>query len=241
MPAHQEAGSRTDAQLIGAFIAQRDEAAFEVMVRRHGPMVLGVCRRVLPNLHDAEDAFQATFLVLVRKAASIAPREMLGNWLHGVAYRTAMKVRVAAAKRKQKEQRARRPERVPAEEIWHDLQPLLDRELEGLPDHYRLPIVLCDLEGKTWKQAARQLGWPEGTLGTRLSRGRSLLARRLKRRGLGLSVALLTEALAQHSASACLPSSLLLITVKAASLFAIGEAAAGGFFHPGWPPLRKES
>ena len=155
--------------------ASKDEAAFEALVRRHGPMVLGVCRRVLRNHHDAEDAFQATFLVLVRKAASIVPREMVANWLYGVAYRTALKARSMIARQRVRERQVTEmpePEAAEPDDCWRDLQPLLDQELSRLPDKYRVPIVLCDLEGKTGKEAARQLGWPEGTVASRLARGR---------------------------------------------------------------------
>src|SRR5262245_49217145 len=181
-------GSRLDAALLERFVAAGDEAAFAGLVERHGPMVLGVCRRVLHNHHDAEDAFQATFLVLARKAASVRPRDLVGNWLHGVAYHTALKARSAADRRRAREREAApmpRPEA--AHELWQRLEPLLDQELHALPDHYRVPIVLCDLEGKTRKEAARQLGWAEGTVASRLARARGLLAKRLGRHGLALS------------------------------------------------------
>src|SRR5581483_9321050 len=164
----------TDAELLERFLASRDETAFEALVRRHGPMVLGVCRRILRDSHDAEDAFQATFLVLVRKAASVVPREQLGNWLYGVAYRTALKARTARARRRRHERRAHAlPAAAPAGESL-DLRPLLDQHLERLPAAYRAAVVLCDLEGRTKREAARQLGVPEGTLSSRLARGRAL-------------------------------------------------------------------
>src|SRR5262245_55644217 len=193
----------TDGELLGWFVTHREEAPFEALVRRHGPMVLGVCRRVVRNPHDAEDAFQATFLVLVRRAASVVPRELVGNWLYGVAYRTAMKVKTMSTRRRVKERAADRIDPGPrAGEDWHDLQPLLDEELSGLPDKYRVPIVLYDLEGKTHKEPARQLGWPEGTLSTRLVAARRVLAKRLARRGVALSAAALGVALSTQSASA---------------------------------------
>src|SRR4051794_9442977 len=138
----------TDGQLLEGFISRRDGAALEALVQRHGPMVWGVCRRVLRNEHDAEDAFQATFLVLVRKAASIASTELLANWLYGVAHRTALKARATAARRKGREKQvAEMPEPAVAEQhLWGDLQPLLDAELSRLPDKYRVVVVLCDLE-----------------------------------------------------------------------------------------------
>src|SRR6266404_1065918 len=146
----QDGGGMTDGQLLECFLAYRDEAAFAALMRRHGPMVFGVCRRVLCNAHDAEDAFQATFLVLVRKARSVGRPELLGNWLYGVAYRTAMAARRAAAKRRAKEREMAKPEAV-EEDGWQGLASLLDRELSQLPEKYRVAIVLCDLEGKTRK------------------------------------------------------------------------------------------
>jgi RNA polymerase sigma factor (sigma-70 family) len=153
----------TDGQLLEEYLSRRDEAALAGLVRRHGPMVWGACRRVLPNYHDAEDAFQATFLVLVRKAASIVPREMVANWLYGVAHQTALKARATAAKRRARERQVTQmPEPAKTgQELWNDLQPLLDRELSRLPDIYRVAIVLCGLEGKTRKEAARELGVPD--------------------------------------------------------------------------------
>src|SRR5207249_9800515 len=131
-------------------------------------MVYGVCRRLLNNHHDAEDAFQATFLVLAHKAATVVPRALVGNWLYGVAYHTALKVQAQIRLRRWKERKAAAMPRADApEELWRQLEPHLDRELHRLPDKYRVPIVLCDLEGKSRKEAARQLGCPEGTVASR--------------------------------------------------------------------------
>src|SRR5260370_6330884 len=140
----QDGAGRTDGQLLGSFIDQKHEAAFEALVRRHGPMVFGVCRRVVGNHHDAEDAFQATFLVLARKASSVRPRERLANWLHGVALRTAMKAKAMTAKRRGREKQVTEmPEpELSQQDQWRDLQPLIDQELNGLPENYRLPILL---------------------------------------------------------------------------------------------------
>jgi RNA polymerase sigma factor (sigma-70 family) len=220
----------TDEQLLEDYISRRDEAAFAVLVRRHGPMVWGVCRRVLHNHHDAEDAFQATFLVFVRRAASIASRELLANWLYGVAHQTALKARATAAKRKGRERQVTdMPEQgVTQPDQWHDLQPLLDEELSRLPDKYRGVIVLCDLEGKTRKEVAGQLGCPEGTVASRLGRARIMLARRLSRRGVAMSGGALAAVLAQQAASAAVPNSVVDSTIKAASLLAAGKAAATG-------------
>src|SRR5260370_1081955 len=189
---------RSDGQLMEWYLAQRDEVAFEALVRRHGPMVLGVCRRVLGNAHDAEDAFQATFLVLVRKAPSVRPRERVGNWLYGVAYRTALEARTSAARRRFKERKMSRPEAA-AQDVWQDVRPGLDQELNGLPENYRIAVVLCDLEGKTRKEAALQLGWPEGTVAGRLARARALLARRLVRQGIVLPAAALAALIPTRS------------------------------------------
>jgi RNA polymerase sigma-70 factor (ECF subfamily) len=222
----------SDGQLLDHFLARQDEVAFEALVRRHGPMVLGVCRRILGNHHDAEEAFQATFYILVRKADSIVPREMVGNWLYGVAYRTAMKARTVLAKRRDKE----RPlnmllhEITPAhgmdENLCRDLQEVLDYELHRLPDKYRVPVVLCDLEGKTRQDVARQLGWTEGTLSGRLARARELLTRRLARRGVAVSAGALVVALSPDAATAALPPTLLNSTVQTATLLATGQLAA---------------
>jgi RNA polymerase sigma factor (sigma-70 family) len=216
---------QTDGQLLRQFLSQRDETAFVALVRRHGPMVLGVCRRILGNPADAEDAFQATFLVLVRKAPSLTARTVLGDWLHGVARRTALSARRACAHRRTKEQAMARPE-VQDDATQDDWLPLLDQELSRLPENYRLPIVLCDLEGKTRREAAVRLGWPEGTVAGRLARGRALLARRLGRHGGAVSISSLAAALAQNAASACVPEALLHSTAQAASLLAAGTGAA---------------
>jgi RNA polymerase sigma factor (sigma-70 family) len=215
---HDGAGL-TDGELLEAFVAQRDGTCFEALVRRHGPMVLGVCRRILRNPHDAADAFQATFLVLVRKAGSVVPREMVGNWLYGVAYRTALEARRATARRRARE---RQLEDLPhpviePEESWRELRLLLDRELERLPGKYRTAVVLCDLEGRTRKEAARQLNLPEGTISGRLTTARRILAERLSRRGLALSSATLAVVLSQGYAAAAVPLPLVTCTVQVAA------------------------
>jgi RNA polymerase sigma factor (sigma-70 family) len=217
----------SDGQLLDDYLSRRDEAALAALVRRHGPMVWGVCRRVLRNEADAEDAFQATFLVLVRKATSIASRELLANWLYGVAHQTALKARSTAAKRGARERQVTdMPEpAVTDPELGGDLQPLLDQELSRLPDIYRVAIVLCELEGKTRTEAARQLGVPEGTLAARVARGRAMLARRLARHGLTVSAGSLAALLSQNTASAGVPAAVVSSTINAASQFAAGSAA----------------
>ncbi len=223
----------SDGQLLERYVAGRDEAAFEALVRRHGPMVWGVVRRVAGNGPDAEDAFQATFLVLVRKAAGLRARELVGNWLYGVAYRTALKARTAAARRRARERQVEQmphPE-VAADEAWSDLQPLLDRELERLPEKYRVPLVLCELEGRGRKEVARQLRLPEGTLSSRLATARRMLAARLTRRGLTLSAAALGAVLSRQAAPAAVPRALLVSTVNVAKAArhatAVGAVPAG--------------
>src|SRR5262249_1201188 len=223
-------GGLTDGQLLARFIEHREPAAVAALVRRHGPMVWGVRRRILRNHHDAEDAFQATFLVLVRKAPSIASRELLANWLYRVAYQTGLNARAAAAKRKARERQVTEmPEPAVAEpDLWRDLLPVLDEELSRLPEKYRAVIVLCELEGKTRKQVARQLGMPEGTVAGRLARARVLLAKRLARHGLTLSGGALAAVLAPHAASAGVPTAVVSAAIKAAGLFAVGQTTATG-------------
>jgi RNA polymerase sigma factor (sigma-70 family) len=219
----------SDAQLLDCFLSDGDENAFAALVRRHGPMVFGVCRRLLPSWQDAEDAFQATFLVLARKAAAIQPRSQVGNWLYGVAYRTALEARTMLAKRRGKErplQDVAQPES--PDESWRELQPIFDSELNRLPDKYRIVIVCCDLQGKTRREAACQLGWPEGTVAARLARGRNLLRARLLRRGLTLGVGSLISLLDHKGASACVSKALEVCTIKAATVCAAGTSITAG-------------
>jgi RNA polymerase sigma factor (sigma-70 family) len=192
-----------DAELLDRFVASRDADAFEALVRRHGPMVFAVCRRILRHTHDAEDAFQATFLVLAYKAGSVSPRGKLAGWLHGVASKTALKARHRAARRARVESQVpTRSADVMPDAPCTDAEPLLDQELTGLPERYRLPIILCDLEGRPRAEAATLLGCSEGTLSSRLTRGRRLLAERLKRRGVQLSVGALVGVLTAKAAIA---------------------------------------
>jgi RNA polymerase sigma factor (sigma-70 family) len=214
----------TDAQLLEHYLTRRDEAAIAGLVQRHGPMVWGVCRRILDNLHDAEDAFQATFLVFARKAASLDRPALLANWLYGVAHHTARKARALIARRRGKERPvSAMPDAQAAEQgPGHEMLPVLDDELSRLPDKYRVVIVLCDLEGKTRKEAARLLGCPEGTVAGRLSRARALLANRLRRRGAALPGVFL----------AAVPASLVVSTARAARVFASGQTTAGMISSP---------
>jgi RNA polymerase sigma factor (sigma-70 family) len=213
----------TDGQLLEHFLRRGDEAALAALVRRHGPMVWGVCRRFLRNYHDAEDAFQATFLVLVRRADSVRPRGMVASWLHGVARRTALKARASLAKRLGRERQvATMPEPAGREPgAWGDRTPWLDEVLSRLPDRYRAVLVLCDLEGRTRKEAAAELGVPEGTVAGRLARARSLLARRLGRLGLAVPGGALAAAVSQQAA-ASVPAAVVSRTIKVASTLAAG-------------------
>jgi len=215
--AAQPSDTAPDADLLERFLAARDGAAFERLVRRHGPMVLAVCRRVLRNNHDAEDAFQATFLVLAHKAGSVSPRSRLASWLHGVAHRVALKARHRAARRAEIESRApaRSTDAMPPTDPDADaLEPLLDQELAALPERYRLPIVMCDLEGRPRADVAKQLNCAEGTLSSRLTRGRRLLAERLTRRGVRASAGAVAVVLAGRAPAVAEP--LIRDTVPAA-------------------------
>ncbi len=200
-------------------IAARDEAATAALVRRHGAMVLGVCLRVLRHQQDAEDAFQAVFLALARAAASLRPRESVGGWLHSVAYRTAQKLRVAAARRRKHEERA--ADRVHADPLdqltVREASDVLDAELARLPDKFRVPLVLCYLEGLTRDEAAARLGWPESTLKSRLEQARERLGARLSVRGLTLSGVLVAALFTVGSATAVTPA-LLVSTVGAVAV-----------------------
>jgi RNA polymerase sigma factor (sigma-70 family) len=190
-------------------------------------MVMGVCERLLGH-HDAEDAFQATFLVLAQKARSVGRPELLANWLYGVAYRTALKARSRSAERRRKEGQAMTPatEDPTADVVWADLRPVLDEEVSRLPDRFRVPFVLCYLQGKTNEEAARALGCPKGTVLSRLATARERLRLRLTRRGVTLSAGLLAATLCVERTSAAVPSALMGPTVKAALGVAAGQIAA---------------
>ncbi len=220
-------GDLSDSQLLGRFITGQDQAAFALLVRRHGPMVLGVCQRVLRHLHDAEDAFQAAFFILARKAASVAKRESLSSWLYSVAYRAALEAKTVKDRRQARE--------LPMGDVSYpaavspevpDWRLLLDQEVNRLPDKYRAAVVLCDLEGRTSKEVAKLLGMPQGTVWSRLSTARQLLAKRLARHGLALSGSLLASTIADGRVIAEVPLSLALATAKAAVQFVSGQSAA---------------
>ncbi len=221
----------SDGQLLDRFAAHSgsdSELAFEALVRRHGPMVMAVCRRVLGDDHAAEDAFQATFMVLALKSRAIRKQESSGPWLHGVALRIARRARALRQRSK--------GEPIPAGGLVDpngytpapvDLRAVLDEELSRLPEKYRIPVVLCYLEGRTQEEAACTLGWTKGTVSGRLARAKDLLRQRLERRGLAPSAGLLAVALTAETAQAAVPASLVLPTVRVASAAILGGADAG--------------
>ncbi len=219
----------SDKELLQRFAGQHEETAFDALVQRHGPMVLGVCRRVLNHEHDAEDAFQAVFLVLARKAASIRWRTAVGPWLYEVAYRIAMKARTRSLRRREQEAKAETivHEDAVGDMTLRELQAVLDEELHRLPERYRAPLVLCYLEGKTREEAAEQLGWTLGMVRGRLERGRHALRARLARRSLPLSAVVLAAALTGNAARAAVPAGLSQATVAAGLHFNTGNAATG--------------
>ena len=223
--ARQNTGSLSDGQLVERFLQHREEAAFTELVRRHGPMVLNVSRSILHHAQDAEDVFQATFLILARKAEAIHRQEAVGCWLYRVAHRLAVQAVADSAQRRVLE--AKSPDGVTSDPLLdmtvRELHQALHEELERLPEKYRAPLVLCYLEGRTQDEAARQLGWSPGALRGRLNRGREQLRVRLTRRGLALSAGLLTLGLTP--ASAAVPQALAEATVRAGLLFRIGQAS----------------
>jgi RNA polymerase sigma factor (sigma-70 family) len=225
-------GDLSDGQLLERFTTcggDAAELAFTALVERHGPMVLRVCRGSLKDPNDAQDAFQATFLVLVQKARSLWVQDSLGPWLHRVAHRIAYRARRSAARRREHERRAAesRPAWISGREDGMDDSAVLHEEIDRLPDHCRLPVVLCDLEGLTHEQVARHLGWPIGTVKSRLTRGREWLRARLVRRGLAPAAGLAGGASIVRSASAAVPAELVEATARAARALAAGAATAG--------------
>jgi RNA polymerase sigma factor (sigma-70 family) len=216
-----------DVDLLDRYLSQRDEAAFEVLVWRHGTLVWNVCRRIVRDEHRAEDAFQATFLTFVRKAGSIGRRESVGSWLYKVAYRVALLTGDSDLRRTVRERTNvnQLASTQPDEVVWRDLRPVLDEEVNRLPGRYRVPFVLCYLEGKTNAEAARQLGCPEGTVVSRLAAARRRLRRRLTQRGITLGTGVLALVLTkQVSTASGISPSLVAYTVKAALQFAANRA-----------------
>jgi len=231
----------TDLELLGRFTLQHDEEAFLALMRRHGSMVFDVCRNVLGNESDAEDAFQATFLVLAQKAGAIRKPESVGSWLYGVAYRTAHKARADTVRRQRCE--ARVPGQTPpraSDLTWAEAQQILHDELSRVSDYYRTPLVACYLEGKTQDEAAALLGVSKATVRNRLERGRTLLRQRLVRRGLG-SVAVLATAAWPLAAASSPPRSVLVAsTAKAAQLVSAGQTVVAGLISARVTALTQE-
>ncbi|OWK40768.1 sigma-70 family RNA polymerase sigma factor [Fimbriiglobus ruber] len=230
--------ARSDGELLARFVADRDEAAFAELIRRHGPTVYGVCRRALGHADDADDAFQAVFLVLARRARDVRPGGAVGNFLYGVAVRTAAKARAAAAKRRRRLMSAAKPEPLAYPVEPSDLGPVLDEEVARLPDKYRAVVVLCDLNGKSRSEAAAELGWPEGTVAARVTKAREMLAARLRARGVTLSVGGLTAVLAGQ-ASAVSPT-LAADALTSALAFAAPTAALAAAVPPAARALAEE-
>ncbi|HEV3343667.1 MAG TPA: sigma-70 family RNA polymerase sigma factor, partial [Pirellulales bacterium] len=230
LTAVQSARELADHELLQRFVAGKDEAAFTVLVQRHGPMILGVCRRMLGSSHDAEDACQASFLVLAQKAASIRKTTSLSSWLHGVASRVAAKLKRERARRYKRENDSQ-PCAVPdpaAEVSWREVQTILDEELERLPDRLRDPLILCYLEGRTRDEAAARLGLSVACLHGRLERGRKALCDRLIRRGVTLSATLVATAIGEGVSGAALSPTVVVSTAKAAVLLGSARALDNG-------------
>ncbi|SIO61389.1 RNA polymerase sigma factor, sigma-70 family [Singulisphaera sp. GP187] len=231
----------SDGQLLGQFNTHRNESAelaFATLVRRHGPMVLRVCHQILGDRHDAEDAFQATFLVLARRASSIRQPELLGNWLYGVALRTAWEARMSTGRRQRREATtAIIADQEPSDDAYRPEMALISREefevlheeVSRLPERYRIPVVLCELEGMTYQEAAHRMACPVGTIGVRLSRARERLRLRMIRRGILPTAALSSALLGAEGASALVTTVLVNATVRGAAGFAASDAAATGF------------
>jgi len=218
----------SDRQLIQQFLKDRDDTVFAALTHRYGPMVMGVCQRILGDSHDAEDAFQATFLTLARRARWIIKKDSLRSWLYGVAQRTSLKLRSHNRRWAAKKELAMKSELAPvdASAMWLDVAPILDEELTQLAEKYRSAIVFCDLLGKSRAEAARELQVAEGTLSRRLSRGREALMKRLKRRGVTGTLAVLLTAFAESAVEAAVPPSLEHATIQSAVSAAGGEALA---------------
>jgi RNA polymerase sigma factor (sigma-70 family) len=226
----------TDAELLERFLAHREETAFALLVQRYGPMVLGVSQRVLGNADSAEDVFQATFLVLVRQAASIRKKQSVASWLYGVAQRIAARARGQAAGRaaarlyweRRSVEMARKE---PLDELtWQELRTVLDEEIGRLPEKYRAPLVLCYFKGCSHDQAAQELGWPKRSLTSRVCRGRELLRKQLVRRGIALSAGALASALCEKAAGATVGARLTINTVQAVTNAVTGKTTGAGCF-----------
>jgi RNA polymerase sigma factor (sigma-70 family) len=217
----------TDGQLLERYVAHREDDAFALLLQRHGPMVLGICRRLVGDTHRAEDAFQATFLVLVSKAGTILKHDSVASWLYGVAYRTARRAKADADRNSPQELSAMEDagQMLATDASWHELRPVLDEEVNRLPEKFRAPVILCYLEGKTNEEAAQHLHWPVGTVKGRLSQARDLLRSRLTRRGLTLAGVTLGATTALP-ATAAVPPALAAATMQSAAQVVAGAALA---------------
>jgi RNA polymerase sigma-70 factor (ECF subfamily) len=219
----------SDRQLVELYLARRDDSVFETILRRHGPMVYRVCWRVLQQSQDVEDAFQATFLLMAQRLRTLRKRDSLASWLHGVARRIALKARGRSAAQHRHEANARIPQKVVVEDTpWRDLRAVLDEELEQLPEKWRLPLVLCYLEGQTQDEAAARAGWSKNTLRRRLEEAREALGRRLKQRGVLLSGALASVLVSECATSGAASAALVNATVEAASFICGDQASLAG-------------
>jgi RNA polymerase sigma factor (sigma-70 family) len=232
-----------DRELLERFLKAADEAAFAVLVDRHAPMILGLCRRLLRDRHDADDACQATFLVLARAARSVRKQESLASWLHGVAYRISMSLKRQEARRLRREHAVRKPAVCAADDdlSWRECRAVLDEELARLPERYRAPLILCYLEGKTRDEAAQELHVKPGRLHGLLDRGRKLLRERLIRRGLTLSTVLFAAALTRAAGRAALAPAVVVKSTRAALALLRGETVAAGLVAPPVLSLVKEA
>jgi RNA polymerase sigma factor (sigma-70 family) len=226
MAAHTLA-DRSDSQLVQSALARRDEVALQAIVERHGRMVYRVCWRILQHRQDAEDAFQATFLVLAQKLRTVRKHASLASWLHGVAHRVALKAKAQAAAGRCRERHASRPESLPPDDVtWGELRSVLDFELCQLPDKWRLPLILCYLEGRTQEESAGQLGWSKSTLRRRLEEARVAMGYRLKRRGLVWPAVLAALMVCDCTTFAAPASGVVAATVEAAAGLASGKPLA---------------
>ena len=225
--AAREMRSLSDAELLRRFVSKRDETAFAVLMHRHSSMVLGVCRRVVAQAQDAEDACQAAFLILARKAHSIRKTEVLGSWLHGVAYRVSLRLKSKAARQPRSNSSLGDPAQgdTASAVTWQEAMQVLDEELDRLPATYRSPLILCYLEGQTMDEGAKELGWTLGAFRGRLERARDMLRKRLTRRGIEIPVVLFGVGLSSSLASAAATPTLTAATVQAAILMANGQTA----------------
>jgi RNA polymerase sigma factor (sigma-70 family) len=236
----------SDEELLGQFInddGMESQEAFRNLIVRHGPMVMGVCRHVLHQHQDAEDAFQATFLALARKAATIRNHRVLAGWLYEVAYRIAIRARASSSRRRDHERQgvalsaATMKSEHENNAAWNELRPVLHDEVNQLPEKYRLPVILSYLEGKSNEEVARLLKWPVGTVKGRLSRARDLLRSRLSRRGLALSAAFLCTAMSRSEVFAeAVPERLIESTVRAGIRARRAAVAMSGAYSPTNPP-----